>query len=156
MRLFHIHEAIENAVNIAQPLLEQRSQMLSLAEPPQLPEVEGDPARLTQALVNLIINASKYSPLGQPIELQLAQRADMLWVGVIDRGPGIPPAERSNLFRRFVRLNTGDQEQYGIGLGLFVVKTIVEAHGGQVGVSDHAGGGSLFWFEIPLRQKDAS
>jgi two-component system phosphate regulon sensor histidine kinase PhoR len=155
-RLFHIHEAIENAVNIAQPLLEQRKQMLSLAEPPQLSEVEGDPARLTQALVNLIINASKYSSIGQPIELQLAQRADMLWVGVTDRGPGIPPTERSSLFRRFVRLNSGDQEQYGIGLGLFVVKTIVEAHGGQVGVGDHPGGGSLFWFEIPLRQKGAS
>jgi two-component system, OmpR family, phosphate regulon sensor histidine kinase PhoR len=155
-RLFHIHEAIENAVNIAQPLLEQRNQKLSLAEPPQLSKIEGDPARLTQALVNLIINASKYSPVNQPIELQLAQQAGMLWVGVSDRGPGIPPGERSNLFRSFVRLNSGDQEQYGVGLGLFVVKTIVEAHGGQAGVSDHAGGGSLFWFEIPLRQKETS
>ncbi len=155
-RLFHIHEAIENAVNIAQPLLEQRKQMLSLAEPPQLSEVEGDPARLTQALVNLIINASKYSPIGESIALQLVQRTDMLWVGVADRGPGIPPTERSSLFRRFVRLNSGDQEQYGIGLGLFVVKTIVEAHGGQVGVGDYPGGGSLFWFEIPLRQKGVS
>lgn len=155
-RLFHIHEAIENAVNIAQPLLEQRHQMLSLAEPPQLSEVEGDPARLTQALVNLIINASKYGPIGQPIELQLAQQAGMLWVGVTDRGPGIPPTERSSLFRRFVRLDSGDQEQYGIGLGLFIVKTIVEAHGGQAGVSDRPGGGSIFWFEIPLRQKETS
>ncbi len=155
-RVFHIHEAIENAVNIAQPLLEQRNQKLSLAEPPQLAEIEGDPARLTQVLVNLIFNASKYSPVDQPIELQLAQQAGMLWVGVSDRGPGIPPAERSNLFRSFVRLNSGDQEQYGIGLGLFVVKTIVEAHGGQAGVRDHPGGGSLFWFEIPLRHKAAA
>ena len=154
-RTFHIHEAVENAVNIAQPLLERRNQALSLAESPQLPEIEGDPARLTQALVNLIINASKYSPIGRPIELQLAQQADTLHVGVADRGPGIPPAERSNLFRSFVRLDSGDQEQYGIGLGLYVVKTIVEAHGGQVGISDQSGGGSLFWFEIPLRQKEA-
>lgn len=151
-RLFHIHDAIENAVNIAQPLLERRSQKLSLAESPQLPEIDGDLARLTQVLVNLIINASKYSPVGQPIELQLAQRANMLHVGVADRGPGIPPDERSNLFRSFVRLDGVDQEQYGIGLGLFVVKTIVEAHGGQVGINDHPGGGALFWFEIPLRQ----
>lgn len=154
-RIFHIHEAIENAVNIAQPLLERRDQALSLAESPQLPEIEGDPARLTQVLVNLIINASKYSPIGQPIELQLTQQADTLHVGVADRGPGILPAERNNLFRSFVRLDSGDQEQYGIGLGLFVVKTIVEAHGGQVGISDHVGGGSLFWFEIPLRQREA-
>lgn len=155
LRTFHIHEAIENAVNIAQPLLERRDQALSLAESPQLPEIEGDPARLTQVLVNLIINASKYSPIGRPIELQLTQQADTLHVGVADRGPGIPLAERSNLFRSFVRLDSGDQEQYGIGLGLFVVKTIVEAHGGQVGISDHAGGGALFWFEVPLRQQEA-
>lgn len=155
-RTFHIHEAIENAVNIAQPLLERRAQALSLAESPQLPEIEGDAARLTQVLVNLIINASKYSPIGQPIELQLAQYDDTLHVGVADRGPGIPPAERRNLFRSFIRLASGDQEQYGIGLGLFVVKTIVEAHGGQVGVGDQPGGGSLFWFEVPLRQKEAA
>ena len=153
-RTFHIHEAIENGINIAQPLLDRRNQALSLAESPQLPEIEGDPARLTQVMVNLIINASKYSPIGQPIELQLAQRGDTLFVGVGDRGPGIPPTERGNLFRSFVRLGSGDQEQYGIGLGLYVVKTIVEAHGGQVGVSDRPRGGSLFWFEIPLRQKD--
>jgi two-component system, OmpR family, phosphate regulon sensor histidine kinase PhoR len=153
-RLFHIHDAIENAVNIAQPLLQRRSQKLSLAESPQLPEIDGDPARLTQVLVNLIINASKYSPVGQPIELQLVQQGDMLHVGVADRGPGIPPDEHGNLFRSFVRLDSGDKEQYGIGLGLFVVKTIVEAHNGKVGVSDRPGGGSLFWFDIPLRQKE--
>ncbi len=155
-RTFHIHEAIENGINIAQPLLQRRNQALSLAESPQLPEIVGDPARLTQVMVNLIINASKYSPIGQPIELQLAQRGDTLFVGVGDRGPGIPPAERGNLFRSFVRLGSGDQEQYGIGLGLYVVKTVVEAHGGQVGVSDRPRGGSLFWFEIPLRQKDGA
>jgi two-component system phosphate regulon sensor histidine kinase PhoR len=156
LRIFHIHAAVENAVNIAQPLLERRNQALSLAESSQLPEIEGDPARLTQVLVNLIINASKYSPIGQPIELQLGQQADTLHVGVADRGPGIPLAERSNLFHSFVRLDSGDQEQYGIGLGLYVVKTIVEAHGGQVGVSDRSGGGTLFWFEIPLRQQGSS
>ncbi len=155
-RIFHIHEAVENAINIVQPLLERRNQPFSLVEPPQLAEIEGDAARLTQVLVNLIVNASKYSPIGKPIELQLAQHTDTLWVGVVDRGPGIPPAERSNLFRSFVRLDTGDQEQYGIGLGLYVVKTVVEAHGGRVGIRDQAGGGSLFWFEIPLRQKGAN
>jgi signal transduction histidine kinase len=94
--------------------------------------------------------------MGRPIELRLTQQDDALHVGVADRGPGIPPAERSNLFHSFVRLDTGNQEHYGIGLGLFVVKTIIEAHGGQVGISDQPGGGTLFWFEIPLRQKAAA
>ena len=60
------------------------------------------------------------------------------------------------MFRSFVRLGSGDREQYGIGLGLFVVKTIAEAHGGRVGVRDRPGGGSTFWFEIPRRQEEAS
>lgn len=152
-RTFAIHEAIQNGINIARPLLERRNQALTVAESPQLPEIEGDPTRLTQVMVNLIINASKYSPIGQPIELQLMQHEAKLFVGVGDRGPGIPQAERSNLFRSFVRLGSGDQEQYGIGLGLYVVKTIIEAHGGQVGISDRPRGGSLFWFEIPLQQR---
>jgi signal transduction histidine kinase len=118
-----------------------------------LANVVGDPARLTQVMVNLIINASKYSPIGQPIELQLVQQADTLRVNVIDHGPGIPEVERANIFRSFVRLDSGDREQYGIGLGLYVVKTIVEAHDGRVGISDAPGGGSLFWFEIPLAER---
>ncbi|MFN2134822.1 MAG: ATP-binding protein [Candidatus Promineifilaceae bacterium] len=155
-RTFHVHEAIENAVNIARPLLERRNQALSLAESPQLPQINGDPARLTQVLVNLIINASKYSAIGQPIELLLTRQGDMLHVGVADKGPGIPQAEQSNLFRSFVRLDSGDQEQYGIGLGLYVVKTIVEAHGGRVGVGNQPEGGALFWFDIPLSQVEAA
>lgn len=148
-RRLHINQVITNAVNIARPLLERRKQTLSLAEPPQLPEMEADPARLTQALVNLLTNASKYSPIGKPIDLQVERQAAALRICVADRGSGIPAAERHNLFHSFVRLNAADEEQYGIGLGLYVVKTIVEAHGGQVGVSDRPGGGSIFWFELP-------
>ncbi len=149
-RSLHVHEPLENALNIARPLLERRQQPLAVTEPPYLAPLLGDPTRLTQVFVNLIINASKYSPIGQPLEIQLVQHPQKLWVGVLDRGPGIPPEERHNLFQSFVRLGTGDQEQYGIGLGLSVVKTIVEAHSGQVGVTERTGGGSLFWFEIPL------
>ncbi|MAU00729.1 MAG: hypothetical protein CL608_26590 [Anaerolineaceae bacterium] len=153
---FSIHRTLEDAVVITRPLLERRSQEIQISASPDLAEVEGDPTRLTQASVNLIINASKYSPIGSPIELQISQPEGRLRVGVADQGPGIPPAERNNIFRSFVRLDSGEQEQYGIGLGLFVVKTIVEGHGGQVGVSDRPGGGALFWFEIPLQQKEAT
>lgn len=153
-RSFHIQEAVDSALNIARPLLERREQPFSLAEPPHLGLVDGDPARITQVLVNLIINASKYSPIGRPIELQLAQHEGMLQVSVIDCGPGIPPAQRDKVFRSFVRLDTADREQVGMGLGLYVVKTIVEAHGGRVGVSSTAVGGSRFWFEIPLSHED--
>ncbi|MBK8431345.1 MAG: ATP-binding protein [Chloroflexi bacterium] len=58
--------------------------------------------------------------------------------------------EEANLFRRFVRLATADTEQYGVGLGLYVVKTAIEAHGGRVGVENRPSGGAVFWFELPL------
>jgi signal transduction histidine kinase len=144
-----LNQMLTEALLIVTPLLERRQQALTLTEPGHLPVAEGDSARLTQVMVNLLINASKYSPIGQPIDLRLAQRGQTLRVSVLDRGSGIPPAERLNLFRRFVRMSN-QREQYGVGLGLYVVKTTIEAHGGQVGVDDRPGGGSVFWFELPL------
>ena len=73
-----------------------------------------------------------------------------------DRGPGIPPDEQTHLFNRFVRGGTLAAEQYGIGLGLWVVKAIVEGHGGHVGVNERPGGGSIFWFTLPLEGHDES
>jgi K+-sensing histidine kinase KdpD len=74
-------------------------------------------------------------------------------VEIADRGPGIPAAERESVFRRFVRLNSDETVQYGIGLGLAVVKAIVEEHGGKVGVEGRSGGGSVFWFSLPQQEQ---
>jgi signal transduction histidine kinase len=144
------NQILENAVRLAGPLLERRRQAITVSEPAELPELDADPTRLTLALVNLLVNASKYSPIGEPIDIQIKQKGNMLGFYVADRGPGVPTNERLNLFRRYVRLNSVDEEQYGIGLGLFVVKSTIEAHGGSVGIEDNPGGGSVFWFELPL------
>jgi signal transduction histidine kinase len=141
------------AIRTMQPLLDRRKQRLSLAEPLQLPTVYADPTRLTQVMINLLANASKYSPQGQAIDLELAQAEGSIKVTLADRGPGIPPGERANLFNRFVRVGAQTSEQYGIGLGLSVVKAIVEGHGGEVGVDERPGGGSVFWFTLPLEEK---
>lgn len=145
-----LNEVIAAAVTVVQPMLERREQSLSVTEPPHCPPLEADAARLVQVLINLLANASKYSPLGAPIDLSVELRGPRLRVTVADRGPGIPAAERENLFRRFVRLDDRGGEQYGVGLGLYVVKTIVEAHAGRAGVDARPGGGSAFWFELPL------
>jgi two-component system sensor histidine kinase KdpD len=76
---------------------------------------------------------------------------EQLRVVVADRGPGIPPDEQSSLFQRFVRLDAQDGTQYGVGLGLSVVKAIVEEHGGEVGVDARPEGGSAFWLTLPLK-----
>jgi PAS domain S-box-containing protein len=142
---------LSESVRVMKPLLDRRHQGLSIHEPPDLPQINIDPTRLTQVMVNLLSNASKYSPLDETIELKIQDTKDhMLYIAVADHGPGISPHDRNNLFNRFVRLDARDGTQYGVGLGLSVVKTIVEEHGGKVGVDERYGGGSIFWFTIPL------
>jgi len=145
-----LNRVLADVIHMMQPLLDRRQQALSLTEPFQLPPVNADPTRLTQVMINLLSNASKYSPLEGTIDLAVQRHGDALQIAVADRGPGIPPAERDALFKRFVRLNARDSEQAGMGLGLSVVKAIVEQHGGQVGVDERPGGGSIFWFTLPL------
>ncbi len=145
-----LERIVSDALQVMQPLLARRHQTLIPTIPDTLPVLRVDPARLTQVLVNLISNASKYSPMQETIELGIEQLNETLFrVWVADRGPGIAPEDRSNLFRSFVRLGSSDDAQYGIGLGLAVVKTIVDEHGGKVGVEARPRGGSLFWFTVP-------
>ena len=142
---------ISDATTLMKPLLERRSQKLITRVPDGLPALSVDPMRLTQVLVNLLSNASKYGPTDEPIELEVKPGADVVKVSVIDRGSGVPVAERDHLFHRFIRLDAKDNAQYGVGLGLSVVKTIVESHGGTVGLDERPGGGSIFWFTIPFQ-----
>ena len=145
-----LNDIITDAVHMMQPLLDRRKQELHLDTKGQIPEVRVDPTRLTQVLVNLLSNASKYSPLSAHIHLALEHGPnDVLRVSVSDRGPGIQPKDREDVFRRFVRLEDHDEAQYGVGLGLSVVKAIIEEHGGHVGIEGRPDGGSIFWFEIP-------
>ncbi len=136
------------AAKIMRPLLERRKQALKISVDPQVPQVEVDPMRLTQVLVNLLSNASKYGPMERPIELTMALEKETIKVSVADQGDGIPEEERQNIFRRFIRLDHKEKPQYGVGLGLSLVKTIVEEHGGTVGLDERPGGGSIFWFTI--------
>lgn len=147
-------EVITNALQVMKPLLERRHQNMSLYVPAKIPLVYADPTRLTQVLVNLISNASKYGPMESIIELRLQiTDGSNLRVSVSDRGPGIPSSEQSKLYHRFMRLGANEKAQYGIGLGLSVVKAIVEAHRGKVGMRERPGGGSIFWFTIPVQEE---
>lgn len=154
--LYHV---VEDALRLVQPLFDRRRQQFAMHDAHDFldsvaaREIQADKGRLTQVLVNLLVNASKYSPIGGEIELTVTAQPPGLRVAIADRGPGIPPLERLNLFRRFVRLAAQDSEEYGTGLGLYVVKTTVEAHGGQVGIDDRLDGGSIFWFDLPLPEE---
>lgn len=149
-RPVHLNRVLAEAIRLVQPLLDRRRQLLSLTEPLRLPRVLADPTRLTQVVINLLSNASKYSPLDSTIEVSLAQDGDRVRVAVADQGPGVPLEDRGRLFRRFVRSRSS--EQAGIGLGLSVVRRIIEEHHGAVGVEDRPGGGAVFWFTLPLAE----
>ena len=153
-RPIHLQDVIHSAVEMMTPLLKRRNQGLQVDTPDELPTLWADPDRLIQVLVNLLANASKFSPMGVPIALSVKREHDWLTLAVQDSGPGLPAERFADLFNRFV---TGDQPrgaQYGIGLGLSVVKAIVEAHGGQVGAENRAGGGAQVWFTLPLKPQD--
>jgi len=139
------------AVQTMQPLLDKRGQRLMIELPAAIPVVHADPRRTVQVLVNLLSNASKYGPDASEIELKAAGQEGWIRIGVADSGPGVAAEYRHDLYRRFRPRAAGDdRSQVGIGLGLSVVKTIVEGHGGEVGVGDHEGGGAVFWFTLPV------
>jgi signal transduction histidine kinase len=134
-----------------QPLLKKYGQRLTVELPLEIPVVQTDPRRTVQVLINLMSNASKYGPPDEEITVRVTTDQDWACVSVIDRGPGIAPKHRDNLFRRFVFPDAGDAvSQAGAGLGLSVVKAIVEAQGGQVGIDDYDESGSIFWFTLPI------
>lgn len=117
--------------------------------------VLADKRRIVQVLINLISNANKYGPPGEEICLEISATSEMTRLVVLDRGPGIPLDQRDNLFGRFVFPKEGSEiSQAGAGLGLSVVKAIVEAHGGEVGVEDRPGGGAQFWFTLPAASEE--
>ena len=144
---------IQEASHIVGPLLARRGQKIVL-EHDFTPFVYADSTRLIQVLVNLLSNASKYGPMEQTIRLTIHKDLEnMVRISVADEGPGIPVAERKRLFQRFSRLESPDGPQYGIGLGLSVVKIIIDQHGGEVAVEDAPGGGSIFWFSVPITEE---
>lgn len=123
---------------------------LQLHEPPAaLPAVCADPERLSQCLTNLIENALKYSPAEQSIELALSLAGEELVLHVMDHGPGVPEVERQRIFGRFVR-GSGSSASSGHGIGLAVVKTLMERMGGRALVEAAPGGGADFQLRLPF------
>jgi signal transduction histidine kinase len=139
------------------PILEQRGQWLRVRRAGWLPEVLADSRRLGQVLINLIFNASKFSAPDTSIDLTISVRDDAVRVVVADRGPGVSSDQAQLLFEPYYRAPaTAGSGKDGVGLGLSIVKSIVEAHGGQVGVENRRGGGARFWFSIPSVGRSAS
>jgi signal transduction histidine kinase len=137
---------VEDAAAMTRPLLDQRRQRLEVAPLASLPSVTGDPGQLTQVLVNLLANANKYAPDDSVIRVDAAPAKGTVSLWVEDAGPGVPPALSASIFDRFRRAGA---EGEGMGLGLWIAKSIVERHGGRIAVSGSPAGGARFTLTLP-------
>jgi PAS domain S-box-containing protein len=124
---------------------------IHLLTKPGLPPVNGDRDRLTEVLGNLLDNADKYSPPGEPIDVDVRADQTELIVSVRDHGRGLSTQERERVFEKFYRADGSDaQAAYGHGLGLYICRLLVEAQGGRIWAEAAANGGSVFSFSLPV------
>ncbi len=134
-----------------EPAAEAKQITLALEPAPDLPPARCDAGHAYQALANYVSNALKFTPPGGRVTVRTRENAAVLRVEVADTGPGVPAAERGQLFHEYARLSprpTGGEESNGVGLS--IVRQLVESQGGRVGAEFPAGGGSVFWFELPF------
>lgn len=117
--------------------------------PSELPPVCADYARLERILVNLLSNAQKYADPDTPVQVTARLQDGEMVISVADQGQGIPPEAIPHLFERFYRV-AGERKAEGIGLGLYITKALVEAHGGRLWVESELGKGSTFSFTLPI------
>ncbi|HEX2546360.1 MAG TPA: ATP-binding protein [Ramlibacter sp.] len=143
---------MQAAVEVARPAIEAARHTLEVRLPEQETWIEADPTRMVQVIGNLLGNAAKYTPDGGNIRLAAWRAGHKAVVEVADNGIGIPPEEQGRLFQMFTQLHhTANRAKGGLGIGLSLVKTLVQMHGGTVGVA--SGGldeGSTFTVELPL------
>jgi two-component system, OmpR family, phosphate regulon sensor histidine kinase PhoR len=147
-----IADLMERAARVLRPVAERRQQTLTVRPCDTALRIWGDLDRLTEALINLLDNAVKYTPDGGSITVDAAASGNGTQIVVTDTGFGIPPKELPRIFERFYRVDRArSRELGGTGLGLSIVKHIVEAHGGHVTVDSTVGRGSTFSLFLPVQ-----
>jgi len=132
---------------------EKRGNLIILKVPEKLPKILGDYRRITQVLINLIMNANKFTEDGT-ITIAAVKDAEDIAISVKDTGEGIEKRHLKNLFDKFYQVDTSIKREHdGTGLGLAICKGIVMAHGGQIGVNSTVGEGTIVTFTLPIRSK---
>jgi PAS domain S-box-containing protein len=147
-----LNDVLEQAAEMCRPLVEDRRQELQCLLPPSLMVVEGDRTRLCEVFINLIGNASKYTPQGGRVVVKMTTEGSEVVVKVEDNGEGIAPDMLPRLFELFSQEASVPAEAHGgLGIGLWLVRSLVAMHGGTVSVrSEGKGKGSEFAVRLPL------
>jgi signal transduction histidine kinase len=146
-------QLFQDTVELYADLAEEKHQALTASAAPGL-SLDADQNRLRQVMANLVDNAVKYTPAGGSIALEGRAEERTLVIEVRDTGIGIPPGDLPRVWERLYRGDASRSER-GLGLGLSLVRAIVEAHGGRVGVRSEPGKGSTFTLVFPVLPADA-
>lgn len=148
-----LRDVARESVSLVQPLLSAQEMSLQ-AELPQAPVAAAfDRDRILQVFLNLLGNAVKFTPRGGKIWLGMEASNGFVRVTVSDTGPGVPVVDRQRIFQRFTQ---GERGKGGVGLGLYIARRIIDAHGGKIGVEARSGMGSTFFFTLPAAKAQES
>ena len=143
-----LSELVKESADMFEPVMEDAVLRFVRRIDEDLPLVQADRHRLGQVMSNLLGNAVRFTPHGGEIVLTAERHDDSIRISVRDTGPGVPAADVPRLFERYWQAPR--LLRAGSGLGLFIAKGIIEAHGGEIGVDSEMGKGSEFWFTVPL------
>jgi len=144
-------EVIKPLTRTMMPIVMPKKQSLDVEIEKGLPTVHADEGKLGQVLINLVDNSSKFTPDGGKLRIEAVREGDWCRVSVIDNGIGIKKEDQERIFEQFCRIDSPlDREEGGTGLGLTIVRQIVEEHGGRIWVESEYGRGSRFTFTLPL------
>ena len=142
---------VRNVVELVEPSATAKHQRIDVDIPPDLPEFLMDTQRVERILVNLLSNASRFTPSGGEITVRVFQMGTQVITEVSDNGPGIPEDEQAFIFNEYYRGHNPDmQRNSGSGLGLTISKYLVEMHGGTIEVRSQPGKGATFSFSLPV------
>ena len=148
---FKLSDALRSAIQATDALRTRRKQSLNYVEAPEGVTVNADAARITQVITNLLHNASKFSPTGSVIDIELRVEKDMVVIVVADHGPGIANGRLPQIFDRFFTATVADERTPGLGIGLWLSRELVMLHGGVITAANRTPGpGAQFTVELPI------
>lgn len=150
-----LRDLLQQVVSSLEPLLTKNQATFTNDVPVTLPLAIADPEQLQRVFENLLVNALKHNPPGVSLRVKAAVEGGMLCCRVQDNGVGIDPDQQAALFKLYVR-RLFTRHLTGVGLGLYLCREIITAHGGEIGIDSHAGAGTEVWFTLPLAEPQAS
>jgi PAS domain S-box-containing protein len=152
--ILDIRVIIDETIELLKPQIDAKKLKLKVNVPDQLPEVEGDSQRINQVILNLLSNAYKYTPSGGKINIFTKVKDDFLCLTIEDSGIGMSEDEQNKLFTKFFRAENPETiKAGGTGLGLWITRSFVEMHKGEIIVTSKPGKGSAFTIKLPIKKE---